>query len=184
MAVQCRVAHASDEDDGVVFGSGDLLFCSGFGAFLLSFLPLLPPLSWFQCAAYGHQKATGDGRSLGLWGWGSYSRSFELHGGRLRIAPSASSGFARHGWLAWRWRGRCTKGGARPWPGRDPLARPTIAVGALSHGGLSAAWGRKTVALTCRVQQAAAASGDRETHGHGQRAVDTRGQGCSNCKRG
>jgi len=64
--------------------------------------------------------AAGDGRSLGLWGWGSYSRSFELHGGRLRIAPSASSGFAGRGWLARSWRGRCAKGGARPWLGRDP----------------------------------------------------------------
>ena len=54
--------------------------------------PLLPPLSWFRCAAYGHQMAAGDGRSLGLWGWGSYSRCSELYGGRLRIAPSASSG--------------------------------------------------------------------------------------------
>ena len=66
VAVQCSVARVSDEDDSVVFGSGDLLFCSGFGAFLLSFLPLLPPLSWFQCAVYGHQMAAGDGRSLGL----------------------------------------------------------------------------------------------------------------------
>jgi len=27
------------------------------------------------------------------------------------------------------------QGGARPCPGRDPLARPAIAVGALSRGG-------------------------------------------------
>ena len=34
VAVQCSVARVSDEDDSVVFGSGDLLFHSGFGAFL------------------------------------------------------------------------------------------------------------------------------------------------------
>ena len=50
--------------------------------------------------------------------------------------------------VAWAWR----KGGARPWPGRDPLARPTIAVGALSRWSC-AAWRRGIVGLTCGVQR-------------------------------
>ena len=37
------------------------------------------------------------------------------------------------------------------------------------------AWRRRIVGLTCGVQQAAAASGGRETRGHGRRAADTRG---------
>ena len=61
---------------------------------LRCFLPLLPsplpPLSWFRCAAYGHQMAASDGRSLGLRGWGSYSQSFgHVMDKRLEMARCA-----------------------------------------------------------------------------------------------
>ena len=62
VAVQCRVARASEEDDGVVFGSGDLLFRSGFSAFL----PLPFPFSLLslglgaQCMATKWRRAMDD----------------------------------------------------------------------------------------------------------------------------
>ena len=62
MAVQCHVARASDEYDGVIFGFGDLLFRSSFGAFL----PLPFPFSLLslglgaQCMATKWRRAMDD----------------------------------------------------------------------------------------------------------------------------
>ena len=42
-AVQCSVARVSDEDDGAIFGTDDLLPRGGFGIFLPSpFFPFSP----------------------------------------------------------------------------------------------------------------------------------------------
>ena len=61
-AVQCRVACVSDEDNGVVFGSSDLLFRSGFSAFLPLPFPfsLLSLGSGAQCMATKWRRAMDD----------------------------------------------------------------------------------------------------------------------------
>ena len=68
-AVQCSVARVSDEDDGVVFGSDDLLPHGGFGIFLPSpFFPFSPFSLGSDVLWTATRWRRAMGRALGLWG--------------------------------------------------------------------------------------------------------------------
>ena len=112
MAVQCSVACVSDEDDGVVFGSDDLLLRGGFGVFSPSlFFPFSPFSLGSDVLWTATKRWRAMGRVLGQPRPLLYSRSSELQGGRLWIVSSTSSGIAGRGWLARSLRGRGAKGG-------------------------------------------------------------------------